>query len=80
MQSGDMTSCTDHIISGDEEMTHKMLQVSDRHLYIHLQNSLNSTLKTGESASVKKIPQKKIFRLHIISQHAFSKNHSSKAT
>lgn len=70
-----MTDCKrTHEFQGMKEMFYIMFMVVDRHLYIHLQNSLNSTLKTGECYSVKKIYLKKKFlRLHIISQHAFQR-------
>lgn len=75
-----MTDCKrTHEFQGMKEMFYIMFMVVDRHLYIHLQNSLNSTLKTGECYSVKKnIPQKKIFKVTHNKSACFSKNHSNK--
>lgn len=50
----------------------------DRHLYIHLQNSLNSTLKTGEHYSVKKYTSKNFLQVTHNKSACFSKNNSSK--
>ena len=55
-----------------------MFMAVDRHLYIHLQNSLNSTLKTGERYSVKKYTSKKILHVTHNKSACFSKNNSSK--
>lgn len=66
-----------HEFQGMKEMFYIMFMVVDRHLYIHLQNSLNSTLKTGECYSVKKYTSKKIVKVTHKSA-CFSKNHSSK--
>lgn len=65
-------------ISGDEGNVLYNVYGCSRHLYIHLQNSLHSTMKTGECYSVKKYSSKKIFKVTHNKSACFSKNHPSK--